>query len=170
MVKITKAVCNIYYASWMQIISCHKQAPITKIIPGAPAIKVNVNFVKPSSARFCASDLPAEIKKGWSDKFCPLWRNFLGMLTDPWDTDNPMIKSEMQVCFDAIYPDSQYGVIQQNDVVYSVVSSQRYKHILLTCGINRLCNDFMIGGGNLQRERLLFSMPFLRPKMQDPNP
>ena len=97
---------------------------IAKITRDVPAMKLDepgTLTVKHRRNRPSANDLPADIKAHCGDKFCPLWRNFLGSLTDPWDTDNPSIQSEMQVCFDAIYPGNTYGNIEHGDVVYCVV-------------------------------------------------
>jgi len=99
---------------------------IAKITVNAPAIKVEAedNPVRPIRNRFSGSDLPADIKEHWASKFVPLWRNYTGTLNDPWDNDNPAFATEMQVCFDAVYPDSTYGKIQPNDVVHFVVCHQ----------------------------------------------
>lgn len=99
------------------------QKSIAKITRNAPTIKLEADTVsvKLGRTRFSANDLPADIKARWSEEFSPLWRKFLGTLTDPWDTDSPSIHSEMQACFDTVYPGNAYGKISHNDVVFSVV-------------------------------------------------
>jgi hypothetical protein len=116
---------------------------IAKITRGAPAIKVKMEEVAhsgKSNTRLCASDLPANMKRDWADKFCPLWRNFLGTLNDPWDTDDPTIRAEMQICFDSIFPNSTHGTIGSNDVFYLVVCnpSPRTFPLLLTVNLKAM--------------------------------
>jgi len=99
---------------------------MVKITPNAPQMKLEAgsNPVRPTRNQFSGHDLPADIKQQWADKFVPLWRNYIGTLTDPWDTDNPNIATEMQVCFNGVYPEKKHD-IQANDVVDFVV-----RHIL----------------------------------------
>jgi hypothetical protein len=80
---------------------------------------------KPNSrARYSANSLPANIKLLWASTFCPLWRDYLGTLADPWRADDPSFDGEMQLCFDAVYGvENSYGKIVKNDVVHAVVSS-----------------------------------------------
>lgn len=76
----------------------------------------------PRRPRSSALNLPDDIKLEFATRFCPLWRDYLGTLANPWDIDNNLIDEEMQACFDIVFPDSNHGEIKKNDNVHKVVS------------------------------------------------
>ena len=83
----------------------------------------------PRTARSSAQDLPVNIKARFTTAFCPLWRDYLGTITNPWDTDNNAIDDEMQACFDIACPDSGWGKIKKGDTVHNVVSEYAFSNL-----------------------------------------
>lgn len=65
------------------------------------------------------NDIVPQHRTLWTDGVLPHFRDFLGTLEDPWNTDNPQIIVELQASYNYAINDGH--TIHSTDPIYAVV-------------------------------------------------
>jgi hypothetical protein len=105
---------------------------------------------------FTLSDLPLPIRHTFNKKFTPLYIEYVGKSSNPWDS-NPKV-SKLQAVFNAVYPEVEIEVVEGEAIWWMVLS---FLYCIVV--VDLLFTDVLqaLYSGILQLPRLLVKLSML---------
>lgn len=104
----------------------YQPTAIAKVNFNGPTIKLEqaeTSLAAQTRHRPSTNDIPQEYRTVWVDVVLPYFRDFLGTLEDPWNTDDPRIILNLQDSYDYAIDDGH--IIVPLDPIYTLVSTPK---------------------------------------------
>ncbi|THH13397.1 hypothetical protein EW146_g6813 [Bondarzewia mesenterica] len=96
------------------------------------------------------NDIPTECLSKWHDTFMPMWLEFMGRCTDPWDTD---LVEDAQVLWDFVFPDVPKDLAAKEATIYQVAIQRVYQwRNMIATATNKAVEKFWIKSGDIYED------------------